>query len=45
MQLTLKVILNSWPDEIVFYNTILYSTHDILARGVDNDDTKMEVDK
>ena len=28
-----------------FYNIILHSTHDILARGVDNDDAQMEMDK
>ena len=28
-----------------FYNIILHSTHDILARGIDNDDAQMEVDK
>ena len=45
MQLTLKVILNSRPNEVEFYSTILHSTHDILARDVDNDNTQMEVDK
>ena len=45
MQLTLKVVLNSRPDEVKFYNTILHSTHDILAIGVDNGDAQMEVYK
>ena len=45
MQLTLKVVLNSRLDKVKFYNTILHSTHDILARGVDNEDAQMEVDK
>ena len=45
MQLTLKVVLNLRPNEVEFYNTILHSTHDILARGIDNEDAQMEVDK
>ena len=45
MQLTLKVILHSRPNEVEFYNTIVHSTHDILDRGVDDDGAQMEVDK
>ena len=45
MQLVLKVVLNLMLDEEGFSNTILHSTHDILARGVDNEDAQMEVDK
>ena len=43
MQLTLKVVLNLRPDEEGFYNTILHCTHDILTKGVDNEDAQMEV--
>ena len=39
------MVLNPIPNEVEFYNTILYSTHDILARGVDNDDAQMKVNK
>ena len=45
MQLTLKVVLNLRPNEMEFYKTILCSTHDILARGVDNDNDQMEEDR
>ena len=45
MQLTLKVVLNPSPNEEGFYNTILHCTDDILARGVDNEDAQIEVDK
>ena len=45
MQLTLKVVLNPRPNEVEFYNILLHSPHDILARGVGNDDAQMEVDK
>ena len=45
MQLTLKVVLNSRPNEVKFYNTILHGTHDILTRGIDDDDAQMEMDK
>ena len=45
MHFTLKVVLNPRPDEEEFYNTILHYTHDILDRGVDNEDAQMEVDK
>ena len=39
------MILNQRPNEVEFYNTILYSTHDILVKGVDNDDAQIKVDK
>ena len=39
------MVLNPIPNEVEFYNTILYSTHDILVRGVDNDDAQIKVDK
>ena len=45
MQLTLKVVLNPRPSEVEFYNTILYSTHDILVKSTDDDDAQIEVDK
>ena len=45
MQLTLKVVLNLRPTDVAFYNTILHSTHDILARIIDEDDAQKEVDK
>ena len=45
MQLILKVVVNPRPDKEGFYNTILYCTNDILARGVDNEDAQKEVDK
>ena len=38
MQVISKVVLNLRPNEVKFYNTILHSTHDILPRGVEDDD-------
>ena len=39
------MVLNLRANEVAFYNTILHSTHVILARGIDEDDAQMEVDK
>lgn len=45
MQFTLKVILNPTPDEFNFFNSILSSPHDILTKGVEDDEAQMDVDK
>ena len=45
MQLTLKVVFNLRPDKVNFFNFILSNPHDILAKGVEDDESQMDVGK